>query len=141
MNKNFVANIVTGVQPDWEDYLFDIIEKSYDEDIIISDKIEPVMPKQLFNPAVVHLHKNGTEEFMSSQIWISVNDEGNKTLIVPDETSGVLMSKEGKRILGHFSGLPSLTPKDAKELVRIVIRKESQDVVKMRVHLYGECVN
>lgn len=126
--KIIAAHLLHGVDPEWQDYLFELLEKARERDIPIDFKhaMNP-LPKQLRNPCVVKEYKDGSCEYTSSQIWLAIDQSGRRTIIEPKETSGVLIEGETGRILKPFSNLPEVTPRGTQYLIRILIRKKFDD--------------
>lgn len=122
--KIVAAHIIHGVPAEWEEYLHLLLEHSRERDIQINFNQPPQpFPKQLRNPCVLKEYKDGSCEYVSSQIWLSISASGERTIIEPQETSGVLIEGETGRILKPFNKLPEVTPRDARHLIRILIRK------------------
>lgn len=122
--KVIAANIIHGIPLEWEEYLHILLENSQERDVRIDfNQSQHPFPKQLRNPCVLKEYKDGTCEYVSSQIWIAIDGNGQRTVIEPQETSGVLIEGETGRILKPFNKLPEVTPRDAQHLIRILIRK------------------
>ena len=136
------ANIIRGVDPEWQDFLYDLIERANEHDINIDfSKACYPLPKQLKNSSVVKEYNDGCREYISSSIWLAIDKQGNRTIIEPKETSGVLIDGETGCIIRPFNHLPAVTPHGTEHLIRILIRRETnQDTLEsqpsMRWKLY-----
>lgn len=126
--KIIAAHLLHGVDPEWQNFLYDLLENARERDIPIDfDRALSPLPKQLRNPCVLKEYKDGSCEYVSSQIWLAIDQRGRRTIIEPKETSGVLIEGETGRILKPFSNLPEITPRDTQHLIRILIRNEIDD--------------
>lgn len=142
--KIIASHLLYGINPEWQDFLCSLLENAKDKDIPIDFEhaLSP-LPKQLRNPCVLKEYKDGVCEYMSSQIWLAIDQTGKRTIIEPKETSGVLIEGETGRIIKPFSNLPTITPRDTQYLIRILIRKEFNNLTqqleaKMRWTLYSD---
>lgn len=123
--KTHAANLLKGIDKEWEGYLLDLLDNADSKKLFLEwDKAFYPLPKQLRNPSVVKEYKDGAREYVSSQLWLKLNAQGEKELLVPDETSGILMEGETGKIIKPFKALPMITPEDADFLVRIYIQEK-----------------
>lgn len=115
--------LIQGIDPEWSHYLGVAIEYT-DPDKIALDWVNPnPLPKQLRNPSVIAKSGEGDIEYISTQVWLAIDDEGNRKLITPNETSGVMIEQGTGKIIENFIGLPEITPDDTKYLIRMSIRR------------------
>lgn len=129
----FCLELIKGLDIEWFSFLKDLAKDADPNNIIKDwDDAESPLPRQLRNPAVIKEFTDGRTLVISSQIWLVIDDEGNRSIIEPEETSGIVTDENGK-VKRRLAGLPSLAPKNTKYLVRIVIREtldeENDDVV------------
>ncbi len=144
--KTIATHLITGVEAEWQDYLYELLEQARDKDIPVDfNHAEAPLPKQLRNSCVIREYKDGSCEYNSSQIWLAIDQYGNRTIIEPKETSGVLIEGETGKILKTFNCLPEPTPKGTQHLIRILIRKETdtkgQQNTTMHWKLYTDVVS
>lgn len=136
--------LVVGIgNTEWEEYLLSLIGLSDPERLYLDwENASYPLPKQLKNPAVAKELPDGTREYMSSQLWLRLNKNGEKELLIPDETSGVLFEGDTGKVLKGFNCLPMVTPRNTDYLIRILIR-EQDDSEKplMNWQLYTNYLN
>ncbi len=125
--KAEAIGLLTGIDSEWQEYLAELVKTVDARKLNLNwDNAFYPLPKQLRNPAVVREFKDGEREYVSSQLWLRLNKRGDRELLVPDETSGVLLEGETGKVLKPFNGLPLITPEDTDFLIRIHI-KEDED--------------
>lgn len=124
--KAEATGLIMGVgDKEWEEYLLDLIQNANPDKIRLDwENAFYPLPKQLRNPSVIKEFANGEREHVSSQIWLKLNKDGNKELLIPDETSGVILEGETGKVVRPFNGLPLITPSDTDYLIRIHIREK-----------------
>ena len=141
-NKIIAANYLCGVELPWQEYLHELLENSQEEDIPVDFNLaEYPLPKQLKNSCVLKEFKDGSLDYQSSQIWLAIDDGGNRRIIEPKETSGVLIEGDTGKIIKAFNGLPEITPDKTEKLIRILIRKEDSGTPIMRWRLYSNTLS
>ena len=145
--KAEAMGLIVGIgDEEWKKYLSDLVNQVDAKKLNLDwDKAYYPLPKQLRNPAVVKEYRNGEREYVSSQLWLRLTKAGSSELLVPEETSGVLLEGETGKVLKPFNGLPLVTPDDTDYLIRIHIResenKTGQSTLDMSWHLYGNTIN
>lgn len=122
--KAEAIGLLIGIDPQWEQYLSELVALVDSQKVSLDWKnaLYP-LPKQLRNPSVIREFKDGAREYASSQLWLRLNKEGDRELLVPDETSGVLLEGETGKVLKPFNGLPLVTPDNTDFLIRIYIKE------------------
>lgn len=136
--------LVLGIgDKDWEEYLLNLIGLSDPERISLDwENASYPLPKQLKNPAVAKELPDGTREYISSQLWLRLTKNGEKELLIPDETSGVLFEGDTGKVLKGFNCLPLVTPNDTDYLIRILIREnDMSEKPLMNWQLYTNVLN
>lgn len=130
--KAEATGLVVGIgDAEWEEYLLDLINTVDSAKIRLDwDNAFYPLPKQLRNPCVVKEFKNGDREYVSSQLWLKLNKHGDRELLIPDETSGVILEGETGKVLRPLNGLPLITPDDTDFLIRIHIREKTNPSAK-----------
>lgn len=128
----FCLELIKGLDIEWFEFLHDLMKTASTNNLIESyeDAVTP-LPRQLRNPAVIKEFTDGRLLTSSSQIWLVIDEDGKRSIIEPEETSGIVTDENGK-VKRRLTGLPSLTPKNTKYLIRIVIREslgEEKDAV------------
>ena len=144
--KAEATGLLAGIDKGWEEYLLDLIQNVDPRKINLdwANAFYP-LPRQLRNPSVIREYKNGERDYVSSQLWLKLNKEGEKELLVPDETSGILLEGETGKVLKPFNGLPLVTPADTDYLIRIHIQEKPHpkegSVLDMNWQLYTNTLN
>ena len=128
--KAEALGLIQGIDPEWSDYLTTAIEFTEAEKIALDWTTARPLPKQLRNPSCLAQDATGGIKYLSTQVWLAIDFEGNKKFITPDETSGVLIEERTGKIIQNFTGLPEVTPENTKHLIRISIRRETDEESK-----------
>lgn len=123
--KAEALGLIQGIDSEWSDYLTTAIELTVADKIALDWANAKPLPKQLRNPSCLAKAQNGDTIYLSTQVWLAIDFEGNRTLILPEETSGVMIEQTTGKIIRNFTGLPEITPENTKHLIRISIRRET----------------
>lgn len=144
--KAEAVGLLLGIDKEWEEYLLELVESVDPKKLTLDwENAFYPLPKQLRNPSVVKEYKDGVREYLSSQLWLKLNKQGEKELLVPDETSGILLEGETGKVLKPFNGLPMITPENTDYLIRIHIQEKPHpkegSVLDMSWRLYTNNIN
>ena len=144
--KAEAINLLSGIDKEWEEYLLDLVDRVNPRKINLDwENAQYPLPKQLRNPSVIREYKNGERIYVSSQLWLKLSKEGEKELLVPEETSGILLEGETGKVIKPFNGLPTVTPDNTDYLIRIHIQEkhypEQGPVLEMNWQLYTNSIN
>ncbi len=130
--KAEALGLIKGIDPEWSEYLSTAIELTMADKIALDWAGAKPLPKQLRNPSCLSRTKDGNIIYLSTQVWLAIDEEGGKQLITPEETSGVLIEDATGKIIQNFTGLPAVVPANTKHLIRISIRSDVNNETKER---------
>jgi hypothetical protein len=130
--KAEALGLIRDIDPEWSEYLSTAIELTVANKIALDWTSARPLPKQLRNPSCLAKTKEGAILYLSTQVWLAIDAAGDKQLITPEETSGVLIEDSTGKIIQNFTGLPEVVPENTKHLIRISIRSDMNEETKQR---------
>lgn len=121
LHRQKCRELLTGLEKEWVEYLNDFIDNTQSERELFIPPARPMI-LQLRNPAVVIKEEDGSETIASGCVWLIQYTNRTKEIIVPEETSGVLLERSTGRLLKNYNGLPYPLPDNVESLMRINLR-------------------
>lgn len=121
--RNRCLNLIKGIDPEWEEFLKDIIVNTQNKRELFIPEPRPMI-YQLRNPTVVIREDDGGETHVSGCVWLLSFKDGRSELVVPEETSGVFLERKTGRLLSNFDSLPTPIPDDVEAIIRISLRTD-----------------